>query len=64
MQARLARAMVKSLQTMRPALLTYFWTSSEQMTQMKQALVRLAMARVMSVLAMPEGLYKHTKCSG
>ena len=44
-QAFLLRAIVKSSRTMRAPSPTYFWTSSEPITRMKQASVLLATAR-------------------
>lgn len=61
MQAFLLRAMVKSSRTMRAPSPTYFCTSSEPMTRMKHASVRLATARADSVLPVPGGLHYDTK---
>mmetsp|Transcript_29321 Transcript_29321/g.62860 ORF Transcript_29321/g.62860 Transcript_29321/m.62860 type:complete len:218 (+) Transcript_29321:1076-1729(+) len=55
MQARFDRAIVKSSRTIRAPSPTYFWTSSEPMTRMKQASVRLATARAVSVFPVPGG---------
>mmetsp|Transcript_8878 Transcript_8878/g.28174 ORF Transcript_8878/g.28174 Transcript_8878/m.28174 type:complete len:205 (+) Transcript_8878:331-945(+) len=55
MQAFLERAMVKSSRTILAPSPTYFWTSSEPMTRMKQASVRFATARADSVFPVPGG---------
>ena len=51
----LVRAISKSSLTIRAPSPTYFWTSSEPITRMKQASVRLATARAHSVLPVPGG---------
>mmetsp|Transcript_18681 Transcript_18681/g.44280 ORF Transcript_18681/g.44280 Transcript_18681/m.44280 type:complete len:225 (+) Transcript_18681:236-910(+) len=64
MQARLDRAMVKSSRTIRAPSPTYFWTSSEPITRMKQASVRLATARAVRVLPVPGGPYRRMPLGG
>ncbi|KAI7724276.1 26S protease regulatory subunit [Hortaea werneckii] len=56
MHAFFVRAISKSSRTMRAPSPTYFCTSSEPMTRMKVASVRLATARAQSVLPVPGGL--------
>jgi hypothetical protein len=53
--AFLLRAISKSSRTMRAPSPTYFWTSSDPMTRMNVASVRLATARAHSVLPVPGG---------
>lgn len=43
---------------------TYFWTSSDPITRMKQASVRLATARAQSVLPVPGGPNRRTPFGG
>ena len=43
---------------------TYFWTSSEPMTRMKQASVRFATALAQRVLPVPGGPYSSTPLGG
>mmetsp|Transcript_119 Transcript_119/g.196 ORF Transcript_119/g.196 Transcript_119/m.196 type:complete len:224 (-) Transcript_119:349-1020(-) len=64
MQAFLARAMVNSSRTILAPSPTYFCTSSDPMTRMKQASVRLATARADSVLPVPGGPYSITPFGG
>mmetsp|Transcript_20111 Transcript_20111/g.52208 ORF Transcript_20111/g.52208 Transcript_20111/m.52208 type:complete len:201 (+) Transcript_20111:198-800(+) len=58
------RAISKSSRTMRAPSPTYFWTSSDPITRMKQASVRLATARALSVLPVPGGPYRSTPFGG
>mmetsp|Transcript_27584 Transcript_27584/g.47235 ORF Transcript_27584/g.47235 Transcript_27584/m.47235 type:complete len:361 (-) Transcript_27584:175-1257(-) len=64
MQAFLLRAIWKSSRTIRAPSPTYFCTSSEPMTRMKHASVRLATARAASVLPVPGGPYSSTPFGG
>mmetsp|Transcript_80984 Transcript_80984/g.175048 ORF Transcript_80984/g.175048 Transcript_80984/m.175048 type:complete len:222 (-) Transcript_80984:671-1336(-) len=64
MQAFFVRASWKSSRTMRAPSPTYRCTSSEPMTQMKQASVRLATALAVSVLPVPGGPYRSTPFGG
>ncbi|CAN7947029.1 unnamed protein product [Ixodes pacificus] len=71
-QAFLLRAISKSSLTIQTPPMsggpltspTYFWTSSEPMTRMKQASVRLATARAHSVLPVPGGPNSSTPFGG
>mmetsp|Transcript_48290 Transcript_48290/g.126270 ORF Transcript_48290/g.126270 Transcript_48290/m.126270 type:complete len:240 (-) Transcript_48290:160-879(-) len=64
MHAFFERAIWNSSRTMRAPSPTYFWTSSEPMTRMKHASVRLATARAASVLPVPGGPYSSTPLGG
>eukprot|EP00160_Parvularia_atlantis_P015903 Unigene4784_Nuclearia_a/m.14626 Unigene4784_Nuclearia_a/g.14626 ORF Unigene4784_Nuclearia_a/g.14626 Unigene4784_Nuclearia_a/m.14626 type:complete len:383 (+) Unigene4784_Nuclearia_a:128-1276(+) len=64
MQAFLVRAISNSSRTMRAPSPTYFCTSSEPMTRMNVASVRLATARAHSVLPVPGGPYMSTPLGG
>mmetsp|Transcript_37154 Transcript_37154/g.93242 ORF Transcript_37154/g.93242 Transcript_37154/m.93242 type:complete len:293 (+) Transcript_37154:2770-3648(+) len=64
MHAFLERAIWNSSRTIRAPSPTYFWTSSDPMTQMKQASVRLATARAVRVLPVPGGPYSSTPFGG
>mmetsp|Transcript_33316 Transcript_33316/g.86438 ORF Transcript_33316/g.86438 Transcript_33316/m.86438 type:complete len:209 (+) Transcript_33316:179-805(+) len=64
MHARLDRAIVKSSRTIRAPSPTYFCTSSEPMTRIKQASVRLATARALNVFPVPGGPYNKTPLGG
>ena len=55
MHAFLLRAIWKSSRTIRAPSPTYFWTSSDPITRMNAASVRLATARAASVLPVPGG---------
>lgn len=55
MHAFLERASWNNSRTIRAPSPTYFCTSSEPITRMKQASVRLATARAASVLPVPGG---------
>lgn len=55
MQAFLVRAISNSSLTILAPSPTYFWTSSDPMTRMNVASVRLATARAQSVLPVPGG---------
>ena len=64
MHAFFVRAISKSSRTMRAPSPTYFWTSSDPMTRMKVASVRLATARAQRVLPVPGGPYKRAPLGG
>ena len=64
MQAFLARAISNSSLTMRAPSPTYFCTSSEPITRIKQASVRFATARAHSVLPVPGGPNMRTPFGG
>mmetsp|Transcript_25683 Transcript_25683/g.60203 ORF Transcript_25683/g.60203 Transcript_25683/m.60203 type:complete len:264 (+) Transcript_25683:601-1392(+) len=64
MQARLDLAIVKSSRTIRAPSPTYFCTSSDPMTRMKQASVRLATARAVRVFPVPGGPYSKIPLGG
>eukprot|EP01139_Manchomonas_bermudensis_P000486 Amastigsp_a480_245.p3 type:complete len:162 gc:universal Amastigsp_a480_245:877-392(-) len=64
MQAFLVRAIWNSSRTMRAPSPTYFCTSSEPMTRMKVASVRLATARAERVLPVPGGPQSSTPLGG
>mmetsp|Transcript_34712 Transcript_34712/g.76349 ORF Transcript_34712/g.76349 Transcript_34712/m.76349 type:complete len:225 (+) Transcript_34712:222-896(+) len=64
MHAFLERAIWKSSRTMRAPSPTYFWTSSEPITRMKQASVRFATARAARVFPVPGGPYSRMPLGG
>jgi hypothetical protein len=63
-QAFLERAISNSSRTMRAPSPTYFCTSSEPITRMKHASVRLATARAHRVLPVPGGPNRRTPLGG
>merc|ERR1719195_1206882 len=63
-QAFLVLAISKSSLTILAPSPTYFWTSSDPMTLMKQASVLLATALAHSVLPVPGGPYRRTPLGG
>jgi hypothetical protein len=64
MHAFLLRAISNSSRIIRAPSPTYFWTSSEPITRMKVASVRLATARAQSVFPVPGGPNSKTPFGG